>query len=122
LKRKPTESQIIEQLNSDVQKKQYYRPAVKINNIISSLMSRRGYAQKQSNEELQQAWAAAAGKRLANESRIGNMKRGVLEVFVSNSTVLQEITFQKRRIIKKLKETTVCEKLKDVKFRIGAIN
>ncbi|MFT7644070.1 MAG: hypothetical protein ACI9G1_005836 [Pirellulaceae bacterium] len=122
MRREPTDEQIIDRLASDVQKKQYYRPAVKIDNIISALMSRRGYAQQKSNEALQQAWAAAAGKRLANECRVGNLKRGVLEVFVSNSTVLQEITFQKRRIVKKLKETTVCEKLKDVKFRIGALS
>ena len=49
------------------------------------------------------------------------MKRGVLEVLVSNSSVLQELAFLKTKAVKTLKQLVPEQQIRDVRFRVGAI-
>jgi hypothetical protein len=85
------------------------------------LIARRGYARLQAATNCAEAWALAAGPQLVKFSRAGAIRRGVLEVLVANSTMLQEITYQKATIVKKLVELLPDEKIRDVKFRVGPI-
>lgn len=94
----------------------------KIGGIVADLVNRRGYARVISATAMQEAWVAAAGPVMAGFTRVGEIRRGVLEVRVANSTLLQEITFQKLTILGKLTELLPEEKLHDVKFRIGPID
>ncbi len=89
--------------------------------IVAQLMARRGYARMQSSAITEAAWQAAAGEKLSASSRPAMVKRGVLEVFVRNSAVMQELTFQKKKILKKLIAALPDEKLVDLKFRIGSV-
>jgi predicted nucleic acid-binding Zn ribbon protein len=93
----------------------------KIGSIVADLVARRGYARVISATTCNEAWVAAAGPQLARFTRVGTVRRGVLEVLVANSTMLQEITFQKVAILNKLIELLPDEKLHDVKFRVGQI-
>jgi predicted nucleic acid-binding Zn ribbon protein len=97
-------------------------PPKKIGSIVADLVARRGYARVISAATCSEAWAAAVGPQLVQFSRAGEIRRGVLEVRVANSTMLQEITFQKAVILKKLIELLPDEKLRDVKFRVGPIH
>jgi hypothetical protein len=93
----------------------------RIGNIVAELIARRGYARVQAAASCTEAWATAAGPQLLKFSRAGAIKRGVLEVLVANSTMLQEMTFQKVKLVKKLAELLPDENIRDVKFRVGPI-
>jgi predicted nucleic acid-binding Zn ribbon protein len=103
------------------QRRPRIRPPQHVSNVLSSLLSKRGYGRVQETSALSDAWQAAVGPTLAADTRIGNIKRGVLEVFVRDSAVLQELTFQKKQILKKLQTLAVDHKLKDVRFKVGAL-
>ena len=97
-------------------------PPKKIADALSNLMARKGYARVLAASALGDAWQTAAGQRLGNHSRPGNVKRGVLEVVVRSSAVLQELTFAKTKILKHLIEHCPSEQIRDVKFKVGAID
>jgi predicted nucleic acid-binding Zn ribbon protein len=94
----------------------------KIGSIVAELIARRGYARVIAATTFAEAWASAAGPQLIKFSRAGAIRRGVLEVSVANSTMMQEMTFQKAAIVKKLTELLPDENIRDVKFRVGPIS
>jgi predicted nucleic acid-binding Zn ribbon protein len=98
------------------------RKPKKIGDILAQLITKRGYGRIQSIENLDAAWQAAAGDALARCSRPGQIKRGVLEITVGNSTVVQELTFQKQPILTALRTQLPDAKIRDLRFRVGAIN
>ena len=92
-----------------------------IADILSELMTRHGYAQLQTRVAHEQAWRQAAGELAAEHSRVGSLKRGVLEVTVVHSTLMQELTFRKSAMLKTLAKLLPDERIKDIRFRAGAI-
>ncbi len=93
----------------------------KIGDILSELMARRGYARVQSGGSCGDAWREAAGREVAQFTRATQVRRGVLEVLVSNSMMVQEIGFQKAALIQRLAELLPDEKIRDLKLRVGPI-
>ncbi len=117
----PTESSELQALLNDAQTRQRFsRRAKPIGEVLSRLMSRRGYAQVQKMTELQAAVGQAVGRSLEKHCRPGKLSRGVLEIYVRNSSVLQELTFQKKQVLGKLAQ--IEEKIRDLKFRVGQID
>jgi predicted nucleic acid-binding Zn ribbon protein len=98
------------------------RKPKKIGDVLAQLITKRGYGRVQSIENLDAAWQSAAGEALARASRPGLLKRGVLEITVGNSTVVQELSFQKQQILTVLRDQLPDTKIRDLRFRIGAIN
>ncbi len=94
----------------------------RIADALSRLMARRGYARIQAASELDAAWSGAVGDPLAGQSRPGNLRRGVLDVTVGNSAVMQELTFIKRTILKELERMVPEQKIRDLRFRVGPID
>ncbi len=84
-------------------------------------MARRGYARVQSGGACSAAWREAAGEPLAACTQATIVRRGVLEVLVSNSTMMQEIGFQKPALIKRLADLLPDENIRDLKLRVGPI-
>ncbi|QDU92258.1 DUF721 domain-containing protein [Lignipirellula cremea] len=103
-------------------RRQFTKAPKKISGLMSSLLARKGYAQEQTSSDCSAAWAEAAGPRLAKQTRSGSIKRGVLEVFVRNSTVHQELVFQKKQILKKLLHAAASFKIRDIRFKIGVVD
>ena len=93
-----------------------------IADIMAQLMARRGYAREQSAASYSEAWAAAAGQAVVRCTRAGGIRRGALEVLVANSTVMQELTFQKSALLVKLQQLLPDEKLTGLRFRVGPID
>lgn len=93
----------------------------RIADILSELMARRGYARVRAAEAYEEAWRDVAGTLLAKYTRVGSLRRGALEVTVANSTLLQELTFQKADLVKRLGERLPEEGIRDLRFRVGAI-
>ena len=92
-----------------------------IGNVLSELMSRRGYARVQSAATYEAAWREAAGPLAAKYTRVGQLRRGTLEVVVGNSTLVQELGFQKPALLERLAELLPDEGIKVLRFRVGNI-
>ena len=104
------------------QRRHFARAPKKIGNILAQLITKRGYGRVQSTQDFTAAWQTAAGPTLSPFTQPGPLKRGKLEITVSNSTVVQELTFQKQQILAELKRQLPDAKITDLRFRIGQIN
>jgi predicted nucleic acid-binding Zn ribbon protein len=93
-----------------------------IGDILSSLMARKGFARVRSAEALEAAWADAAGSLAAKYTRVGQIRRGTLEVLVANSTLVQELGFQKQELLNSLSQLLPDEKIESLRFRVGNIS
>ncbi|MFO0905268.1 MAG: DUF721 domain-containing protein [Pirellulales bacterium] len=108
-------------LQFQYQQRRWARPdPAKINNLVADLMARRGYGQLLSASELQDAWQEIVGAAAAAKSRVGKVTRGVLQVFVQSSVLVQELTFKKQKIVADLSRRLPDRKIRDVKFRVDA--
>ena len=97
------------------------RPRIrKIGSLVSQLMSRRGYAQGAASDHLQAVIAGSVGTTLGSSVQVGNLKKGVLHIFVSDSVSLQELNFQKRSILRTVQRALPDAEITDLKFRIQA--
>lgn len=113
----------IQRLNKELLRRQVnYRGPRRMSDAVNDLLARRGYARMQDATDQQKAWCEAVGKQLAADSRVGPLRGGVFEVTVRNSAVLQELTFQKRQIIRKLAGLVQGITIQDLKFRVGVID
>ncbi len=92
-----------------------------IGDILAQLMARRGYARELSAAECTTAWRTAVGEKMGRFTRAGAIRRGVLEVLVANSALMQELTFQKADLLAKLQANLPDEKIKNLRFRVGVI-
>ena len=90
--------------------------------IVAQLMARRGYGRINGSAVTEEAWTAAAGEKFAGKTRVGELKRGKLEIHVRNSAVLQELTFAKKKILKSLLASMPEAKITDLKFRVGSVD
>ncbi len=91
--------------------------------ILSRLFTARGWGRRQDRLRLEQAWAEVAGPEFARHSRVGAIRRGVLEVEVGSAALLQELVgFHKRRLLDELKTKLPGMALKDLRFRAGVID
>jgi predicted nucleic acid-binding Zn ribbon protein len=93
-----------------------------IGDVLAQLMARRGYARMRSAGACAEAWRQAAGEKLARCTRATGVRRGVLEVLVGNSTLVQEIGFKKSALVRQLAELLPDENIRDVKCRVGPVN
>ncbi|TWU56896.1 hypothetical protein Poly51_28140 [Rubripirellula tenax] len=97
------------------------KPRVRrIGSLIGQLMSRKGYARSGVNEQLGESIGAAVGPELAASCYVGNLRAGVLQVFVSDSVTLQELNFRKRAILRQFQKDIDGNKVTDIRFRIQA--
>jgi predicted nucleic acid-binding Zn ribbon protein len=92
-----------------------------IGNVLSQLMSRRGFARVQSAAAYEDAWREAAGPLIAAYTRVGQLRRGTLEIVVGNSTLVQELGFQKQTLLKSLAQRLPDEGIENLRFRTGSI-
>lgn len=93
----------------------------KLADVLAELIVQRGYARQLTASAYAEAWAAVNDPVIARSSRPGNLKRGILEVAVKNSTVMQELTFRKKQILKKLQQQLPDETIKDIRFKLGPV-
>ena len=112
----------VRQLHQDVSRRQYYQKnPQRIADTLSTLMARRGYAQVESVGQRVEAWNAAVGSPICLHTRVGNIRRGVFEVVVDSSAVLQELTFRKKELVQKLAAALPDQQIGDLRFRIGTL-
>lgn len=103
------------------QRRRFKRRPKRPANILSQLMARKGYGQTKSTNELDEVWNAIVGEKWQSKTRVGNINRGTLEVFVSSPAVNQRLGFQKKKLIAELSQRVPQNKIKDIKFSLGSI-
>jgi len=91
----------------------------RIADVLSELISRRGYAREQSGGVDRAVWSEVAGPQLAAHTRVGELKRGVLEIFAANNMVLSELGFHKARLLAELTPRLPQIKLTGLRFKVG---
>lgn len=104
------------------QRRFHARRPKRIGDVVAQVVSKRGYGRFQSIEDLAEAWRSATGDGLARFSRPGRLRRGMLEITASNSTVVQELTFQKQAILTSLKQQLPDARIRDLRIRVGTID
>lgn len=108
-------------LQQDFERRRYRTPALKpLSNVLSQLLVKKGYAYVQTQGNLEEGWKQCCG-HWNEHSRCGKVKRGILEVFVRDSLVLQELTFHKIQLLQMLVAKCPDQKIKDLKFRVAAL-
>jgi predicted nucleic acid-binding Zn ribbon protein len=80
-------------------------------------MARRGYARLLSHADFGDAWMKVSGT-LSQHSRPGRMRRGKLEIIVTNSAAMQELSFGKRRLLAGMQEALPEQTITDLRFSV----
>lgn len=97
------------------------REPKRIADVVAQLVQRKGYAQVQAARQWDQAWQQAVGERFAKVTSPGLLKRGVLEVIVANSLLMQELGFDKERLLQAMQTALPEAGLKQLRFRVGKV-
>lgn len=88
---------------------------------VNQIVSRWGIAERQSAGELELAWREVAGPALAERTRVGGVRRGVCEITVESSALLQQLTFQQRDLLQRLQAQKPHFSITNLRFRVGAV-
>jgi predicted nucleic acid-binding Zn ribbon protein len=90
--------------------------------ILSRLFVARGWGRQQAQLRLERAWATAVGVEGAKQTRVGGLRRGVLEVTVGNAVLLQELAhYQKRQLLEQLRSQLPGTTITNLRFRAGVV-
>lgn len=91
-----------------------------LSRALSDLIALRGLAGVRGQAQLNADWNEVAGETFAAQTKVLGVKRGVLNIGVSNSALLSELaSFHKITLIEKLRERRPDLHLRDVKFRLN---
>jgi Dna[CI] antecedent, DciA len=89
-----------------------------IGSVMSRLLARTGYDREHGSEGIAAAWQQAVPASMQGCSQAGLVRRGVLEVFVSHSALVQEMGFHKRDVLARLGELVPAEGITDIRCRV----
>lgn len=90
-----------------------------VRKVLSELIALKGLARVHGTEQLQQAWRTVAGDEIGHKSRVLELTRGVLNVGVSNSALLNELAgFHKQALLEQLQQQFIHLKIREIKFRL----
>src|SRR5271170_7376015 len=93
-----------------------------LSEILGELFTVRGYGRLRARQELEDAWNAAVGEPSCRQTRLGEVRRGVLNVTVAHSTLLEELAaFRKPALLAALRSGAPATTIHDIKFQVGTI-
>jgi len=94
-----------------------------LSDILGELFASRGYGRLRAQKELEDAWNAAVGEPGCQQTRLGEVRRGVLSVTVAHPTLLDELAaFRKPALLAALRQNAPGTVVHDIRFRVGPIN
>jgi len=89
-----------------------------IGRVMSRLLARSGYAEERAADGLAEAWRQACPEVFRGQSQPGLVRRGVLEVFVRHSALVQEFGFHKQGVLERLRQILPAAGIADIRCRI----
>ncbi len=90
-----------------------------IANVIDTIFKKTPVKKKNDYLLIYKTWKQTVGENIAGNTRPEGIRGDVLFVGVSNSIWMQELSFIKKNIVKKINETLSETKIKDIRFRIS---
>lgn len=86
---------------------------------LSELIQRKGWARVQGNAQLVGIWKSVVGEKISGQTKVLGIKRGVLEVGVDNSALMNELaSFQKVGYLRTLQKEHSEHKISDIRFKL----
>ncbi len=93
-----------------------------LSDILGELIVVRGYSQTHAQRVLENAWRVAVGEPYCYQTRIGEVRHGVLNVTVAHSALLGELAaFQKAKLVESLRSCALGTTIHDIRFRVGPV-
>jgi predicted nucleic acid-binding Zn ribbon protein len=93
-----------------------------LSEILGELFTVRGYGRLLARQELEDAWNRAVGEPYCRQTRLGDVRHGVLNVTVAHSTLLEELAaFRKASLLAALRATAPATPIDDIRFRVGDV-
>jgi predicted nucleic acid-binding Zn ribbon protein len=90
-----------------------------LGDVLSRLMTLRGYGRTQGNRQLAELWRRIAGDMIADRTKVLGLKNGVLQVGVANAALLSELTaFHRHSLLQTLRTEAAHTGIRDLKFRL----
>jgi len=90
--------------------------------ILAELFTVRGYGRLRALSELQEVWNTTVGEPHCHQTRVGEVRRGVLSVTVAHPTLLEELAaFRKPALLQALRTGALGTTIYDIRFRVGPI-
>jgi predicted nucleic acid-binding Zn ribbon protein len=69
---------------------------------------------------MESAWRAAAGDDVAQSTSLGTLRKGVLEVLVSDSVLLHELRqFRMDALLRGVQERVGRDRVRELRFKLG---
>jgi len=104
-------------MNDQEQKKE----PVHIKSIISDVLKKYRNDKRTNLFEISEIWKSTVGPMIANDTRPWKIKGNELEVHVSGPSWLQQLSYMKNDIIKKLNESLGEQVIKSIRFSVAHI-
>jgi predicted nucleic acid-binding Zn ribbon protein len=94
-----------------------------LSEILGDLFASRGYGRLQALGELELAWNLAVGEPECRQTKLGAVRRGVLNVTVAHPALLEQLsTFEKPSLLAALRRDAPGTPILDIRFRVGPID
>jgi predicted nucleic acid-binding Zn ribbon protein len=93
-----------------------------LSEILTELFTARGYGRLRALSELENAWNNAVGEPHCQQTRLGEIRRGVITVTVAHPTLLEELAaFRKAELLAALRACGPGSAIQDIRFRVGSV-
>jgi Dna[CI] antecedent, DciA len=93
-----------------------------LSDILCELIAKRGYGRLLAREMLENAWNTAIGRTYYRQTQVGEIRRGVLNVTVAHSSLLEELAaFRKAMLLAALQSSDLGKEIRDIQFQVGPV-
>lgn len=90
-----------------------------LGDVLSRLMTLRGYGRIQGDRQLRELWRRVAGEEIAERTKVIGLRNGVLQIGVSSAPLLSELTsFHRHSLLQALRDEAGDSGVRDLKFRL----
>ena len=89
-----------------------------VSRVLDRLFLEKGYANEQSRDSLVQAWQDAVGQSLGGQSKVGQVKRGALQIYAANEIVRSELEYLKSKALASVQATLPEMKIQSLKIHL----
>ena len=94
-----------------------------LGDVLGSLFASKGFARLRAASELEAAWIEAAGEAVADRTKVGGVRHGVLAITVAHPALLEELSaFRKADLLAALRRIVPNLPLHDLRFRVGPVD